>query len=331
MRTSKILGILLPCFSFQSTSATAAELFEYRMENVSSRSNLAQCEAFVRDTAERFTTQTGITPFSVGCRQDRFDSSSLEGVISYFAEERIQLLTSQDRRASVDSEGGFSSEEACRTALTARTVQFQNIYGVEALASWCFRPYSMSSVHVARIEAVGTSDIKSVIVGFNFYGRITVPSQTVLATIRKAAEQKFPGHVADASFEGKLAYARATVRYYSPVRYFIDNMDEMKFATTEACEEAAQDVLYMFDGFAEKPLTTFCTVDGLAGIRVNLISFTKLIGNTELYTHYEAPSSFPTREQCHQSATQVMTDNDKVIGTVCTDTAPSVMHILLKK
>ena len=331
MGITKIFGILLACFSVQSASAAAAELYEYRMESIASRSNQAQCEAFVQDTAQRFAVRSGITPFAHGCRSDTIDSGSLEGVISYFAEERIQFLSSKDRRASVDSEGGFGSEQACQAALPARTAQFKTIYGVEPLASWCFRLYSMSSIHVARVEAVGTSDIKSVIVGFDFYGRFTVPAQTVLATIRNAAEQKFPGHVVDASFEGKLAYARATVRYYSPIRYFIDNMDEMKFATTEACEEAAQDVMTMFQDLADRPVTTFCTVDGLAGIRVNLISFTKLIGATDLYTHYQAPSSFPTREQCRQSATQVANDNDKVLGTICTDAVPSVTPVLLKK
>ncbi len=327
MGTTKIFAILLACFSIQSASAAAVELFEYRMESLASQS--AQCEAFVQETAQRFAAQTGITPFAQGCRPDTINSGSLEGIISYFADERIQFLSSRDRRASVDSEGGFDSKQACLAALPARTAQFKTIYGVEPLASWCFRLYSMSSTHVARIEAVGTSDIKSVIVGFDFYGRFTVPAQTILTTIKNAAEQKFPGHVVDASFEGKLAYARATVRYYSPIRYFVDNMDEMKFATTEACEEAAQDVVTMFQDLADKPVTTFCTVDGLAGIRVNLISFTKLIGATDLYTHYQAPSSFPTREQCRQSATQVA--NDRVIGTICTDAVPSVMHVLLKK
>jgi hypothetical protein len=108
-------------------------------------------------------------------------------------------------------------------------------------------------------------------------------------------------------------------------------MDEMKFSTVEACEEAAQDVLNMFESFPQKPVTTFCTVDGLAGIRVNLISFTELIGATDLFTHYQAPSSFPTRDQCRDSATQIATNNDRVIGTICTDTVPSVLHMLLKK
>jgi hypothetical protein len=330
MGINKIFGIALACFAAHSTSAASAELFEYKMEKISTKANAAQCEVFVKEVAERFAVQTGITPFAHGCSQDSTDSNLVGGIISYFAEERVQFLSSRDRRVVVDSEGGFSSDEACRAALPARIEQFERVYGIDNLASWCFRLYSMSSVYVARIEAVGTSDIKSVIVGFDFYGRLTAPAQSILTTIKNAAEQKFPGHVVDASFEGKLAYARATLRYYSSVRHYIDNMDEMKFATVEACEEAAQEVLNMFESLPQKPVTTFCTVDGLAGIRVNLISFTEQIGATDLFTHYQAPSSFPSREQCRESAAQVANNNDRVIGTVCTDTVPSALHMLLK-
>jgi len=329
MGTNKIYCLLLGCLSFQS--ASAAELFEYRMEKVSSKANQAQCEALVQATAETFEDRAGITPFAFGCRLDSVGSGLVEGIISYFADERVHILTSKDRRSSVDSEGGFTSEQACLDALPTRTAQFETIYGVESLASWCFRLYSMSSIYVARVEAVGTSDIQSVNVGFNIYGRLTVPTQTVLSTLKTAAEQKFPGKMVDATIEGQLAYARATVRYYSSVRYYLDNMDEIKFATTEACEEAVTDIETMFQTLDEKPLTTFCTTDGLAGIRVNLISFTKLIGEPDHYTHYQAPSSFSTREQCRQSATQVANNNDQVIGIVCTDAEPSLMHILLKK
>ena len=123
MGTSKIFGILLACFSIQSATAAAAELYEYRMESVASRSNQAQCEAFVQETAQRFAVQTGITPFAQGCRPDTIDSGSVEGVISYFAEERIQFLSSKDRRASVDSEGGFGSEQVVSLVLRHRSNQ----------------------------------------------------------------------------------------------------------------------------------------------------------------------------------------------------------------
>jgi hypothetical protein len=330
MGNKQIFGIVLACFSFQPASAFAADPLEYTMDSVSNRANRAQCEAFVRETAERFTTQTGITPFSQGCRQDSLDSNQLAGVISYFADERIKLISSKDRSGGVDSEGGFSSEEACLEALPRRIEQFKTIFGVEPLASWCLRLYSSSSKYAARIEAVGISDIKPQHVGFYFFGRFTQPAQTVLATIRSAAEQRFPGQVVDASIEGSLAYARATVRYYNPTRHFLDNMDEIKFATTEACEEAAQDIVSMFENLAVKPVGAFCTADNLAGIRVNLISFTQLVGATDLYTHYEA-SAYPTTEQCRQSADQASSGRDNVIGTICTDSTPSFLHMLLKK
>jgi hypothetical protein len=331
MGTKKIFVILLAFISFLPASAFAADLFEYTMDSVSSRTNRAQCEAFVRQTAERFVAQTGITPFSHGCRQDSLDFEQLEGVISYFADERINLISSKDQRSSVDSEGAFPSQQDCLAALPRRTEQFKQIFGVEPLASWCYRLYSNSSNYVARIEALGTSEIKSQHVGFYFFGRFTLPPQTVLSTIRSAAELRFPGHVVDASFAGSLAYARATVRYYSPVRYYLDNMDEMKFATTMSCEEAALDVMGMFDNFEIKPVAAFCTSDNLAGIRVNFISFTQLIGTTDLYKHYEAPSTFPTREQCLQNADQAGSGSDNVIGAICTDTVPSVLHMILKK
>lgn len=326
-----IFGALFIMFAVHTTPASAENLYEYQLEKIGQRTDRAACEAALESIAAKFTEQSGIVPFSKGCKENNIDRGDLDGVISYFAEERISNISSRDRRIIVDSQGAFRSMEACQSGLTGRVGQFQAIFGTEPMAAWCFREYSSTSTYAARIEAIGSSVIKSVIVGFDFYGRPTAEPQSILTGLKAAAELKFPGHVVDSSMESRLAYTRTTLRYYSPVRYFLDNMVEMKFKSPEVCEDVLGEVAGMFDTLAEKPAALFCSVDGLAGIRVNLVTFTKDISAPELYQHYQAPQAFADRAACQAHAATVAGDNAAILGTVCTDMTPSVLHLLLSK
>lgn len=330
MRNS-IFGVLLIGFVGQATVASAQNLYEYRLDKLGVRSELAACEAALQTIAIKFVEQSGITPFSKGCKINDLDAGDLDGVIGYFAPARVSTISTRDTRAIIDSQGAFRSRESCQTALVNRIVQFQTIFGTDPMAAWCFQEYSFSSVYAARIEAIGTSDIKSVIIGFDFYGRPTIEPQAILSTLRAAAELKFPGHVREASMESKLAYIRTSLRYYSDTRYYLDNMVEMKFKTKEVCEEVLGNVAEMFETLSDKPALLFCTLDGLAGIRVNLVTFSKDISGPELYQHYEAPQIFATRADCLAQAATVGSNTETVLGTVCTDMTPSVLHILLRK
>lgn len=327
MRNS-IFGTLFVICAVQSSAAAAQNLFEYRFDKLSIRSDLAACESSLQSIAAKFTEQSGITPFSMGCRENEIDHSQLDGIISYFAGTRVSTVTSRDLR-SIDSQGAFPSMEACEAALPGRVEQFQSVYATEPMAAWCFHEYLYSPVFAARIDAIGTSDIKSLSVGFDFYGQPTVEQETILANLKSAAELKFPGHVVDTTMESKVTSMRTTLRSYSATRYYLDNMADMTFKTRAACEEALGDVDGIFDSLSEKPALLFCTVDGLSGIRVNLVTFTKDIFGPDLYRHYQAPQIFANRDECRTHAASVGNGNGAVVGTICTDKIPSVLHIVL--
>lgn len=329
MRAARFFGLMLASSSLLATTASAEQLFEYRLRNFGLASNRATCESAMQDIAEKFTQQSGITPFAAGCKgDDVVRSPFLNGVISYFAESRVSSLSSADSFNGVDDPGGYTSLESCEASLPTRIEQFITIYDQEPMVAYCYRIYESQQRYAARIDAIGESDIQGRTSGFTFFGRPVGEASAVLASLRAAAELKFPGRVMDASFDGRMAYARATVRYYNNIRYYMNNLDEIKWKTAEACLASLDELKAIFQSFTEEPAALFCSMDGISGIRSNIATFTQDIGSADNYRWYKAPTSYDSREDC--LANRGTLSNDRVAGAICTDTVPSVMHLILK-
>lgn len=328
MRFGKIIGLLLFSSACLAPAAAADQLFEYRLQKLGVTSQTQACETEISAIAQRFTQQSGITPFAVGCSPDDFDRGFLNGVISYFADARLSVISSQDRTGTVDNDGAYRTLDQCQASLPRRVSQFQNIFGKEPLAAYCYQRHQYSQSFAALVEAIGESDIFAVNAGFYFYGRPFGEAAAVLNALRASAELKFPGRVMDASIDSSLGYVRATLRYFNDERVRLHNLDEMKFQTVEACIESLGTIEGIFTSFTDKPAALFCTTDGLAGIRANIVTFTMEIGAADNYTWYQAPSTYPSRAACLSGAGGMT--SDRLAGSICTDTVPSVLHLILR-
>lgn len=331
MLKNGVLGGFLLAATLSATFASATQLFELRLEKFAKKSEPLGCQTAMQGVAATFSAQSGLTPFSTGCREDRLDRDFLEGVISYFSEAPLKTLSSVDHRGFFDAQGSFRSTEECQAALADRVLQFQRIFGVQTLAAWCFREYSSPSFFTARIAALGESPVQAVATGFDFYGRPILGADTVIRSLSEAAELMFPGHVVDVSMESRLAYLRATLRYFHDERIYLHNLDEIIFSSAEICQDNVSMVEAMFVPLAARPASVFCSADGLSGIRLNLVTFSTDLGEPDLYEHYQDPARFADRAQCLQKAAAIVPGNSTILGAVCSDSTPVHLHIFLRK
>jgi hypothetical protein len=328
MRVVKLLGLVLFSSACLAPVAAADQLFEYKLDKLGVTSALEACEAQIQSIAQKFAQQSGITPFAAGCAADEYDRGFLNGAISYFANERVKVLSSRDRRGGIETDGGYKTMEACQASLPRRVSQFQTVYGTEPMAAYCHQMYQSSRTYAALVEAIGESEIVPIFAGFTFFGRPVGEPAEILASLKATADEKFPGRVMDASFDGSLGYAHGVIRYYNTERVRLHNLDEMKFKTVEACVESLGTVESILNSFTDKPAVLFCTADGLSGIRSNIVTFTMEIGSPDTYTWYQSPTTYATREQCVAGAGGL--SSGRLAGTICTDTVPSVLHMILR-
>ncbi len=233
--------------------------FQYVVKHVPS--DQGDCHQLASALGDQVHTVTGVKVRRAICTVA--NEYGYNFLVEYEADQKLELITTADPLAGIDSGGGiYETLAACRADLPAELARFKAATQLTPVISYCgIDPYS-DQPYAIKIDAFGTPVAAPIVGDWNFFGLpigITGPELEVAVRAGLTARGIDASYVKykEAAYDGVLVAA-----FYASEPVSTRDLDVAYTDTAAQCLATVREARAVFRNFGDGGvLTTLCSYD----------------------------------------------------------------------
>jgi hypothetical protein len=322
---------IMPALFVISSSSALAGNYQLSFREFGSGRSDAECSQAIKLAAEQFGAQAGVVVLGADCLDAEIGHRSKTGAISYVAATPVSI-TSSYPGPSYGPSGYYSSRAACVAGMLREVEVFKEQTGLTPFSQYCFQGLSSSiSIFQARIDAVGTSEIRKFATHSSWNPTLADPQQ-YLRDVQEMAEQSGL-KVVESIITRDIGGWQIGLGYYFAKEMRLHSEEALSWETEEECQEAISESQQNWS--ANLKLVFAC---GQSSRKFQAVYswFSEEIGSESEFDVQVFPIAYQSIEACRSDRQRVeqalVSSGTQVYASICglEGTKPRLMAFLAK-
>ncbi|MEY4632546.1 MAG: hypothetical protein RIQ81_2666 [Pseudomonadota bacterium] len=313
--------------------------FDYKIYEFAANERNSPCFEAVQNIGARLAQQAGVDVVSTACEVSVFNDALLDGIVTYRAEEPLEMTSYADwSNIGTEVLSLYSDEASCEQALGGQTTLFESETGLRSHVAYC-QPQSSSMLSKSwkmQIQAAGKGRKEHFFSGFNVSGEPVEGYEGLLQRVTSELDRR--GIVVSKSALVSDFFLRLTVGYYHSSRQTFYN-DEFLVDDASICASYVGRAQNSFASIQNPPVAVYCNKvpAGHKGIRLHIASMGEAISEPNGYLNKTAPGFYGSIAECESDRPAQMDQSRQggrqVIEAFCAldFNRRVVMHLLVQE